>query len=154
MKAEFDELDIRIIDLLQADARAPFVKLAGQLGVSDTTVRTRVQRLMKRVGLKFVVDLDPNDLGLVYLNMAFRVQGPALGRAIQRLVALPQVIFLVRTTGGFDLMAEVICRDNDDLMAFLDDVRAVPGVTQIETFTVLRVEKEDWRFSGLAAERG
>jgi hypothetical protein len=44
----------------------------------------------------------------------------------------------------------VICRDYDDLMSMLDDVRAVPGITHIDTFTVLRVEKEDFRFSRFA----
>jgi Lrp/AsnC family transcriptional regulator for asnA, asnC and gidA len=128
----------------------PFVKIAEQLGVSDTTVRTRVQRLTGRFGLKFVVDVDPNSLGLVYLNMALRVQGPSLGKVVQRLANQQQVVFLARTTGGYDLMAEVICRDYDDLMSMLDDVRAVPGITHIDTFTVLRVEKEDFRFSRFA----
>jgi Lrp/AsnC family transcriptional regulator for asnA, asnC and gidA len=143
-------LDIRIMDLLQSDGRMPFVKIAEQLGVSDTTVRTRVQRLTGRFGLKFVVDVDPNSLGLVYLNMALRVQGPSLGKVVQRLANQQQVVFLARTTGGYDLMAEVICRDYDDLMSMLDDVRAVPGITHIDTFTVLRVEKEDFRFSRFA----
>ena len=47
-------------------------------------------------------------------------------------------------------MAEVICRDHDDLMNMLDDVRAIPGITHIDTLTVLRVEKEDFRFSRFA----
>jgi Lrp/AsnC family transcriptional regulator for asnA, asnC and gidA len=150
VRTPFDQLDIRIMDLLQSDGRMPFVKIAEQLGVSDTTVRTRVQRLTGRFGLKFVVDVDPNSLGLVYLNMALRVQGPSLGKVVQRLANQQQVVFLARTTGGYDLMAEVICRDYDDLMSMLDDVRAVPGITHIDTFTVLRVEKEDFRFSRFA----
>lgn len=150
MRTPFDQLDIKIMDLLQSDGRMPLVKIAQQLGVSDTTVRSRIERLIDRFGLKFVVDIDPNSLGLLYLNMALRVQGPSLGRAIERLVSQPQIIFLARTTGGYDLMSEVVCRDNDDLMSLLDDVRAIPGITNIDTFTVLRVEKEDWRFSGFA----
>lgn len=150
MRTPFDQLDIEIMDLLQSDGRTPLVKIAQQLGVSDTTVRSRIERLIDRFGLKFVVDIDPNSLGLLYLNMALRVQGPSLGRVIERLVSQPQVIFLARTTGGYDLMSEVVCRDNDDLMSLLDDVRAIPGITHIDTFTVLRVEKEDWRFSGFA----
>jgi Lrp/AsnC family transcriptional regulator for asnA, asnC and gidA len=152
MRSSFDRLDIQIMNLLQSDGRMPFVKIAERLGVSDTTVRTRVQRLTGRFGMKFVVDVDPNSLGLVYLNMALRVQGPSLGKAVQRLANQQQVVFLARTTGGYDLMAEVICRDNDDLMNMLDDVRAIPGITHIDTFTVLRVEKEDFRFSRFAQE--
>lgn len=150
MRRPFDELDIRIVDLLQLDGRMPFIKIAERLGVSDTTVRARVRRLTRRFGLKFVVDVDPNSLGLLYLNMGLRIQGPSLGKAVERLAYQQQVVFLSRTTGGYDLMAEVICRDNEDLMRMLDDVRAIPGITHIDTFIVLRVEKEDFRFSRFA----
>ena len=51
-------------------------------------------------------------------------------------------------------MAEAICRDHEDLMRLLDEIRAIPGVVRMDTLTVLRVEKEDWRFVGLAAGRG
>lgn len=149
-----DEIDLRILDLLQSDARMSFVKLARRLGVSDTTARDRVERLVSRLNLKFVVDVDPNDLGLLYLYLGVRVQGPALAKAVERAAALPEVIFLGRCTGGYDLMGEIMCRDNDHLMRFLDDLRAIPGVAGFDTFPVLRVEKEDWRFSGLALPSG
>ncbi len=153
MTPRIDELDLRILDLLQTDGRMPFVKIAEELGVSDTTVRTRVDRLVRRFGVKFVVDVDPNDLGLVYVYLAVGVQGAALARAVERMTALPSVIFLARTLGTHDLMAEAICRDHEDLMRLLDEVRAIPGVVRMDTLTVLRVEKEDWRFVGLAAGR-
>ncbi len=150
MAPELDTLDLRILDLLQTDARMPFVKMAEELGVSDTTVKARIDRLVKRVGVKFVVDVDPNALGVLYLYVAIRVQGPPLTRAIERLGALPEIIFLGRCIGSADLMAEMVCRDNEHLMQVLDDIRAIPGVVGIETFSVLRVEKENWHFSGFA----
>lgn len=148
-----DEMDLQILDLLQADGRMPFVKIAEQIGVSDTTVRTRVDRLVRRFGVKFVVDVDPNDLGLVYVYLAVGVQGATLARVVERMTASPSVIFLARTVGTHDLMAEAICRDHQDLMRLLDEIRAIPGVVRMDTLSVLRVEKEDWRFVGLAAGR-
>lgn len=153
MDSRIDELDIQLLDLLQTDARMPFVKLAEALGVSDTTVRTRIDRLVRLIGVKFVVDVDPADLGLLYLYLAARVQGATMTRAIERLSLLPEIVFLGRTTGGYDLICEVVCRDNDDLTRLLDEVRAIPGIVHMDTFNVLRVEKEDWRFSGFAAGR-
>jgi len=152
MRPHIDQLDLMILDLLQADARAPIVRIAKELGVSDTTVRSRVDNLTRRFNLKFVVDVDPKDLGLVYAYLALRVHGPAIARAVERMSAMAEIFWLGRTTGGYDLLAEMVCRDNDDLLRVLDDIRAIPGVTQLDTFTVLRVEKEDWRFSGLARE--
>ncbi len=136
-----DELDIRLLDLLQADARMPYVKLAEELGVSDTTVRTRIERLVRQLGMRFVVDLDPADLGLLFPYLAVRVQGPTLDRAIERMSRLPEIVFLGRTTGGYDLIAEVVCRDRDDLVRVLDEIRAIPGVNHMDTFSVLGIEK-------------
>ncbi|MEX0755444.1 MAG: Lrp/AsnC family transcriptional regulator [Actinomycetota bacterium] len=153
MKPSIDELDIRLLDLLQADARKPYVKLAEELGISDTTVRTRIERLVRRFGVRFVVDLDPHDLGLLFLYLAVRVQGPTLAKAIERMSRLPEVVFLGRTTGGYDLIAELVCRDRDDLVRILDELRAIPGISHLDTFSVLGVEKEDWRFSGFAVGR-
>lgn len=154
MPSGVDELDIRLLDLLQADARMPFVRLAEELGVSDTTVRTRIERLVRRFRVRFVVDLDPHDLGLLFLYLAIRVQGPTLGKAIERLTRLPEIVFLGRTTGGYDLVAELVCRDRDDLVRILDELRAIPGITHVDTFNVLSIEKEDWRFSGFAIAGG
>ncbi|MEX0833341.1 MAG: Lrp/AsnC family transcriptional regulator [Actinomycetota bacterium] len=154
MGQTLDELDIHLLDLLQADARTPFVKLASELDVSDQTVRNRIDRLVHRFGVKFIVDIDPAELGLLFLYVAVRVQGTSLERAIERLSSLPEVAFLSRTTGGYDLIAEVICRDRHHLMRVLDDYRAIPGIVHVDTFNILQVEKENWRFSGLAMRQG
>ena len=146
-----DQLDVRILDLLQVDGRRPFVQIAKELGVSDATVRARVERLTKRGTVKFVVDVDPNELGLTYVYIGVRVQGPAMNRVVERMASLPEVIFLVRITGGYDLLAELVCRDNDDLMHLMDEMRAIPGVVSLDVFTVLKVEKEEWRYNGLTA---
>lgn len=153
MNERLDQLDVGLLRLLQADARMPYVKLAEELGVSDTTVRSRIERLVRSFGAKFVVDLDPAELGLLYLYLALRVQGSTLKRAIERMTLLPEIVFLARTTGGYDLIAELVCRDRDDLMRLLDELRAIPGIVHIDTFSVLRVEKEDWRFSAFATDR-
>jgi len=151
MDPRIDELDIKLLDLLQADARMPYVQLASRLGVSDTTVRSRIDRLVSQLGVKFGVDVDPADLGLLYLYMAARVQGTSLARAIERVSQLPEIVFLARTTGGYDLLAEVVCRGRVDLIRVLDELRAIPGLVDIDMLHVLTVEKEDWRISRFAS---
>lgn len=151
MHPSIDILDIRLLSLLQRDARMSFVELGRQLGVSDTTVRTRVEQLVRRVGIKFVVDLDPADLGLLFLYLCARIQGPTMAKVVERVTSLPEIVSVNRTTGGYDLICEVVCRDRDDLARVLDDVRGIPGIVHMDTFSVLRVEKEDWQFSAFAA---
>lgn len=150
MGQRLDDIDMQILDALQLNARTPLVQLARGLGVSDTTVRARIDRLVHRFGVRFVVDIDPKELGLLYYYLGVRVQGPAMTRAIDRLSGLPEIIFLGRTVGRYDLLAEMVCRDNADMVRMLDEIRSIAGVTQIDTHTVLTIDKENWRFTGLA----
>ena len=151
MKAIFDELDLSILEQLQDDGRKPFTRIAAEIGVSEATVRARIQRLTRRKVVKFVASVDPHALGLVYVRLAIRVQGPALRRATEALTAIPEAIFVDVVSGGFDLMAEVVCRDPADLFRLLsDDIRTIPGVTQVETFHVMQTAKDQWRYSVLA----
>jgi Lrp/AsnC family transcriptional regulator for asnA, asnC and gidA len=73
-------------------------------------------------------------------------------RAVDRMGELPEIIFLGRTVGGYDLLAEMVCRDNSQMVRMLDEIRSIAGVTQVDTYTVLTVEKENWRFAELARE--
>ena len=152
MARKLDDIDLQILDALQVDARTSFVRLAQSLGVSDTTVRARVDRLIQRFGVRFVVDIDPAELGLLYFFLGVRVQGPAMTRVVDRMSQLPEIIYLGRTVGGFDLFAEMVCRDNADMVRMLDEIRSIAGVTQVDTFTVLRTEKENWRFGVLGRD--
>jgi len=61
-----DDIDLQILDALQVDARTSFVRLAESLGVSDTTVRARIDRLVRRFGVRFVVDIHPKEPGMPY----------------------------------------------------------------------------------------
>ena len=150
MGQKLDDIDLQILDALQVDSRTPLVRLAEKIGISDTTVRARLDRLVRRFGVRFVVDIDPKELGMLYFYLGVRVQGPAMTRAVDRLSALPEIIFLGRTLGGYDLLAEMVCRDNADMVRMLDEIRSIAGVTQVDTFTVLTVEKENWHFTPLA----
>lgn len=152
MKPKLDDIDLRILNALQEDARVPFIRLAEELGISDTTVRSRLNRLVQQFEVKFAVDIDPAELGLLYFFLGVRVQGPAMTRAVDRLGALPEVIWLGRTLGGYDLIAELICRDNADMARMLDEIRSIAGVTEVDTYTVLSTEKETWQFTELALD--
>ena len=153
-KTRIDELDRRIVHTFQADGRMPFTKVAEELGVSEGTVRQRVARLTRAGVLKFIADTDPRDFGLVEVYLGLRIQGPALERAVEQITSIPEIPYAAVCSGTFDILCEVICRDNDDLLRLLQEVRKIPGVSHIETLTVLKIQKEEWRYSALAASTG
>ena len=66
-----------------------------------------------------------------------------LDRIAGDIAALPEVTWLTVVTGSFDLIAEVVCRDSEDLLTFLaHGLHAVEGVRDSETLTQLKVVKE------------
>jgi Lrp/AsnC family transcriptional regulator for asnA, asnC and gidA len=151
-KPDFDRLDVRILNELQEDGRRSFTRIARNLGVTEGTVRARVGRLTRSRMVKFVADVDPRDLGLVEVYLGIRIQGPALERAVEQIVSIPEIPYASVCSGTFDILCEVICRGNDDLLRLLQEVRRIPGVSHIETLTVLKIAKETWQYTALAQD--
>jgi Lrp/AsnC family transcriptional regulator for asnA, asnC and gidA len=147
-----DQTDIRILKQLQIDGRMPFTRIAEAVGVSEATVRARVARMTRRRTVKFVIDVDANELGLVEVYLGLRVQGPALERVVTAVAEIPEVPYSAVTSGPFDVMCEVLCRDNDDLIRLLVEIRKVPGVVSVDVITVLKIHKDDWSYAALMDE--
>lgn len=65
----------------------------------------------------------------------------------ERLAALPSVDYLVLTAGSFDILVEVICESDSQLIELLNsEIRQLPGVISSETFVYLELKKQqyDW----------
>lgn len=130
-----DATDRALIRALQADGRASYAELAQVAGLSAPAVRQRVQRLQEAGVMQVVAVTDPLALGLpVMALVGIRVDGDA--RAVADAVGADEhVIYVVLTAGGFDLFAEVVCRDMDELFAVVNDrIRGLDGVVAAESF--------------------
>src|SRR2546421_3385069 len=148
-KSSIDEIDQSIIEALQLDGRRPFTKLAAELGISEASVRQRVANLINTQVMQIVAITNPIKLGFSLASMiGIRVSGERLLQVAEEISAFDEVIYLIITTGSFDLLAEVVCRDNDHLLNFLTEkLYKVQGVQQAETYMYLRVCKQnDWAF--------
>src|SRR5437868_2484374 len=143
-KNAVDEIDQRIIEALQQDGRRPFTKIATDLGISEASVRQRVANLINNQVMQIVAITNPIKLGFSLASMiGIRVSGERLMEAAREISTFEEVIYLIICTGSFDLLAEVVCRDNDHLLSFLTEkLYKVQGVQQAETFMYLRVCKD------------
>src|SRR5207253_11392920 len=143
-KSPIDEIDHRIIEALQQDGRRPFTKIAADLGISEASVRQRVSNLMNTQVMQIVAVTNPIKLGLSLASMiGIRVSGERLLEVAQEISAFDEVIYLILCTGRFDMLAEVVCRDNDHLLNFLTEkLYKVRGVQQAEVYMYLRVYKD------------
>jgi Lrp/AsnC family transcriptional regulator for asnA, asnC and gidA len=144
---ELSPLDKRIIEHLQADGRRPFTQIANELGVSEAAVRARTNRLVERGILQVVGVADPGKLGFQQALIGIRCQPGRLVAVAEALAELPEVDYVVVTTGRFDILIETVTEDNEDLLRFLTDrLQAIEGVRDSETFTYLRLVKQTYQF--------
>ena len=141
---QVDDTDRAIIEQLQADGRISYTRLGTAIGLSEAAARQRVQRLMDGGVIQVVAVTNPLSLG--YRRMAMigvRTEGPTDGIAAA-LEAFPDIEYLVVTAGSFDLMCEVVVPDDTTLLSLTNRIRAVPGVTNTETFIYLSLVKQTY----------
>ncbi len=141
---KIDDIDRQIIATLKEDGRMPFAQIARRLGVSPGMVRQRFHRLAQDGVLQVVPVTNPTLMG--YHMMALigvRADGNRLREIARQLASFEEIIYLVICTGTYDILIEVICRDNAHLLQFLTErLRAVEGVRDTETFIYLEIVKE------------
>ncbi len=137
-----DDIDRTIIELLQADGRMPYTRVAAEVGLTEGAIRQRVQRLTDSGVMQIVAVTDPMSLGVRRVAMiGARVAGDAEATAAS-LTEMPEVEYLVATAGRYDLMFEVVADDDSALLSLLSSLRARPDVVEAEAFVCLKLFKQ------------
>ncbi|WP_454172270.1 Lrp/AsnC family transcriptional regulator [Microbacterium maritypicum] len=138
-----DAVSKTIVELLQQDGRRSYSEIGRTVGMSEAAVRQRVQRLTESGVMQIVAVTDPMQLGFHRQAMiGVRVSGDAR-RVAEAIAAIDAVDYVVITVGSFDVLAEVVCEDDDDLLALINDViRPIEGVLSTETFIYAKLQKQ------------
>ncbi|SNS91402.1 Lrp/AsnC family transcriptional regulator, regulator for asnA, asnC and gidA [Asanoa hainanensis] len=142
--ALLDDVAKQIIEQLQEDGRRPYATIGKAVGLSEAAVRQRVQRLLDAGVMQIVAVTDPLQLGFPRQAMiGLRVSGD-LEQVADRLAEFDEVDYVVITAGSFDLLCEVVCRDDDHLLEILKRLRTVEGVLSTEAFVYLKLRKQTY----------
>lgn len=138
-----DEVDFAIISAMQTDGRTSFTVIAEKLNVSIGTIRTRFNRLLDEKVITIVGRVDPGKVGFAsYAHVAVYVRPAALKESVaQKIALMPEVSFLAGTFGDYDLEVDVMCRDNDHLVDFVNKISVIDGVYQTKTTLYFKVYK-------------
>ena len=138
-----DDVSKAIIEQLQTDGRRSYAEIGKAVGLSEAAVRQRVQKLTDSGVMQVVAVTDPMQLGFYRQAMiGIRVTGDTTLLAAQ-LSRLPAVDYVVLTAGSFDILAEVVCENDEDLIELLNKrIRGIPGVQSTETFVYLKLHKQ------------
>ena len=140
---ELDALDFAILSFLQQDGRMSFTVIAKKLKVSIGTVRTRFNKLIEDGTIHIIGRVNPGQGRLPCLCTYCVYIRPATlkEKMAQQISKLPEVSFLAMTSGEYDLEVDVMCRDNDHLVQFVNAISRIEGVFQTKTTIYFKVYK-------------
>jgi Lrp/AsnC family transcriptional regulator for asnA, asnC and gidA len=143
-----DDVDRALIALLQEDGRLPYSRLAPAVGLSEAATRQRVQRLIDSGVIQVVAVADPlrTGAGRILAMVGVRADGDV--RLVAEAIAeLDEAIYVVATSGPYDVLAEVVCADHDHLLRLLNErLRAIDGVRSTESWIELGVFKHAFNY--------
>jgi DNA-binding Lrp family transcriptional regulator len=139
-----DDVDAKLVSALRENARAPVADLARRLGLSRTTVQSRIERLERRgVITGYTARLsDDHERGLVRAHVMITV-GPKEARGVETaLRALPEVRLLQSVSGPYDMIAVAAAASTAELDNLIDRIGDLDGVERTTTSIVLSTKFE------------
>jgi len=136
-----NDLNRRIVALLEKDGRMPFSEIAQELSVSEGTIRNRVAGMKEAGMLRIVAIADP--VAAEYQTDAMIGLKVAIGstpeNVAERLGAEPSVVYILWVAGRFDLLVEIVSDDRDAFLGFLDQkIYSAPDIADSELMLGLK----------------
>jgi Lrp/AsnC family transcriptional regulator for asnA, asnC and gidA len=139
-----DDVSRAIVEQLQEDGRRSYARIAAVVGLSEAAVRQRVQKLIDAGVMQIVAVTDPLQVGFARQAMVgVRTSGDAREVA-DALAGRPEIDYVVVTAGSFDVIVEVVCADDDQLLETVARIRGTDGVTSTETFLYMGLRKQTY----------
>lgn len=134
---KMDEIDTRIINLLRTDSRLPFTEIAKVIGLSEGTVRRRIQNLVdSRVITGFTIKtkgLKPRALVLITI-----LPSTPTSQVAARVSKVEGVETVYEVAGQMDIVLTITRQDIGSINQGIDVIRGFEGVQQTNTLFVLR----------------
>lgn len=144
-----DRIDKRILTRLQEDGRYRYQDIADELGVTERTVRRRVETLIESGVLQIVGVTDPFKVGMNSIALVgAKVKRQHIDEIVDQLSRCKQVRYVGLSTGSYDLIIEVVMESNQELGDFLiDELTRVNGIIHTDTSLILRICKESYAWN-------
>ena len=146
---KIDKMDAKIIKLLQKDGRMSNTKIAKHAGISETTVRYRMQRLIREEYIEIAAVIDPMKLGNgIEGSIRIRADIKQMQEVSQALKQIPELFYVVRVSGNVDFDTTFFVKTMQDACILIDRINMIEGVIDTDMLTVLEYVKErydyDW----------
>ena len=139
--AQIDQLDKKIISMLQANARIPFLEVARECGVSGAAIHQRVQRLTKMgviKGAEYMIDPKKTGYHTCAFMGIFLEKACMFNEVVEQLRKIPEITECHYTTGSYSIFIKIYARDNEHLKTVLvDKLQSIQGIARTDTLISL-----------------
>ena len=126
-----DEIDKRILNILQEDSTTSYQKIASKLQVGSSTIHYRIQKLIKQgVITHFSAIVNPEKIGYNSLAViGLNVDPLKMYEIAEQLAQFNEVLSVASTTGDHDIILQIISKDGKHLWKFINDhIKIINGV--------------------------
>jgi DNA-binding Lrp family transcriptional regulator len=140
-----DDTDKVILELLQEDGKMTIREIAEKIDLSQTAIRSRIQRLEKDLIKKYMAIIDCRKLGYREMVMAsLRVNSRRPIQQIkEEIEMMDKIKYAYVITGDYPIFIMAKCLDHEDSMLLIEKLRNLPEVEEVKTQLVLDRIKED-----------
>ncbi|MGV9949385.1 Lrp/AsnC family transcriptional regulator [Rhodococcus aetherivorans] len=139
---DIDDLDITLIQALVTDSRQSSRAIARSLGVAEGTIRARIDRLDRSGLCRIAAMAEPISMGYagVIAHVSLIVDRTELDSIREKLLAMPETVFLATTIGPAALALTLVASDQHQLIDLVArDIRAITGVNGTEVLPMMDV---------------
>ena len=142
---KIDELDLRILSVLQEDCRLSFNKIARKLGISVGTAFNRVKNLEKKGILKgYTAIVDSAKIGYsLTVIIMIQAEGTFITDIENEIAKTANVVAVYDITGDYDATVIAKFKDRASLNFFIKNLLAIPHIKRTVTNVALNIVKED-----------
>jgi len=137
---ELDELDLKLLQALQRNARSTFAELGAVVGLKPPAVHDRVKRLENKGYLRgYAALLDGKRLGLELTAFISCFTSPetSYDSFTEAVSALPEVLEVHSVAGEESFICKVMTRSTPHLDELLTKLKSIPGMARTKTTIVL-----------------
>ena len=142
MSSGLNSIDEKILGILQADSRKPFVDIATEIGLSESAVRRRVKNLLDSETIKrFTIELNTTNKtsAITLISVASTADSSAVSK---HLMNLKGVEIIYEITGQYDIAAIISASSVIEINRCIDEVRKIEGVSDTNTVIVLKTMRQ------------
>lgn len=142
-RQQFDNLDLKILNVLSRNARKPFLEIARECNVSGAAIHQRIQKLLAAGIIKgFETIINHEAVGYdTCAYIGFFLNDPSrFDEIVQKIKEIPEIVECHFATGKYDIFIKVYARNNEHLLDFIHRKLQTLGVGRTETIISFREE--------------